>query len=711
MPLRRLLLSTLVALGSSAGVATAQPAAAIERDLQLAIVEAEDTRNLSSGLLDLLSHDYPQVRERAALAVGRIGDPYGVNALIPLLMSDPDLSVRAMAAFALGEIGTGGDASLNLVIANERESTAVRSRAIEALGKIIAQVSETEVLRRQSALALIVSALSVESARETPDPEFVVLGLTAALRTRPPEIGPVAARFLDSPNDAIRGAAAGTLARLGLSDGIATARRLARDDPSAAVRANTLRLASTETRAFDLVRNGLEDPDLRVRVTAVRTLPRFAEMGGVAALIARAEELVPVPAQPGTPAVAAGSEAFNELLEIAQALGQALPGTRDPDAYSLLLTLRSTVARDAPEIEQSLARIDPARYISEQPFSLSRPEQLAAAFGDRNRVAAWAAALGEFSSLSAEDSAAAMLRSLAIRNLRSWLAARMVPRQAVPDILLALEALRDPELAMSARLQLIGDDTTALSTAASILATLPPDQESERRLTEALAPALRGQSDEVALSIINALAVQKTPTANAAIQQTALESRSHAVVQLALTQLTANGVSDIAIGNASSRTRNTVADYARALDRVGRTVVAIVSTSRGEFAMRLNAEAAPLTVDNFVQLAAQGYFNGLAFHRVVPNFVVQTGDPRGDGTGGPGYEIRCEVNPLPYVRGAVGMALSGKDTGGSQWFVTHSPQPHLDGGYTVFAYVDAGMDVIDRLVRGDRIVSIEVQVR
>jgi cyclophilin family peptidyl-prolyl cis-trans isomerase len=93
---------------------------------------------------------------------------------------------------------------------------------------------------------------------------------------------------------------------------------------------------------------------------------------------------------------------------------------------------------------------------------------------------------------------------------------------------------------------------------------------------------------------------------------------------------------------------------------------------------------------------------------VVPNFVIQDGDPRGDGNGGPGYQIRCEINQSPYGRGAVGMALSGKDTGGSQWFVTHAPQPHLDGGYTVFGNVISGMDVVDSIARGDVIQSIVI---
>jgi len=109
-----------------------------------------------------------------------------------------------------------------------------------------------------------------------------------------------------------------------------------------------------------------------------------------------------------------------------------------------------------------------------------------------------------------------------------------------------------------------------------------------------------------------------------------------------------------------------------------------------------------------VGLAQRGYFDGLSFHRVVPNFVIQDGDPTGTGSGGPGYSIRCEYNRLRYDAGAVGMALSGKDTGGSQWFITHSPQPHLNGRYTIFAHVARGMDVVSAIVQGDRVLKVEL---
>jgi cyclophilin family peptidyl-prolyl cis-trans isomerase len=132
-------------------------------------------------------------------------------------------------------------------------------------------------------------------------------------------------------------------------------------------------------------------------------------------------------------------------------------------------------------------------------------------------------------------------------------------------------------------------------------------------------------------------------------------------------------------------------------------------TERGTITIELFASDAPLTVDNFLGLARAGYYDGVRFHRVVPNFVAQDGDPRGDGNGGPGYTIRDELNRRRYRRGAVGMALSGPDTGGSQYFIALSPQPHLDGHYTVFGRVVGGFDVMDAIVRDDRILRIEAR--
>ncbi|MBE0567640.1 MAG: peptidylprolyl isomerase [Krumholzibacteria bacterium] len=124
-------------------------------------------------------------------------------------------------------------------------------------------------------------------------------------------------------------------------------------------------------------------------------------------------------------------------------------------------------------------------------------------------------------------------------------------------------------------------------------------------------------------------------------------------------------------------------------------------TGRGTFELRLRADVAPNTCAVFLDLVRRGFYDGLTFHRVVPDFVVQGGDPTGTGWGGPGYTIRSEWSPLPYARGAVGIAHSGKDTGGSQWFVTLSEQPHLVGRYTVFAEVAEGLEVFDAMQPGD----------
>lgn len=135
---------------------------------------------------------------------------------------------------------------------------------------------------------------------------------------------------------------------------------------------------------------------------------------------------------------------------------------------------------------------------------------------------------------------------------------------------------------------------------------------------------------------------------------------------------------------------------------------AIIHTERGDIEISFYREEAVQTVKNWVRLAERGWFNATAFHRVVPNFVIQDGDPTGTGSGGPGYTIRCEYNRLKYEPGMVGMALSGKDTGGSQWFITHSPQHHLDGKYTIFAKVVKGMEVVNQVTQGDRITGVDI---
>ncbi len=134
-------------------------------------------------------------------------------------------------------------------------------------------------------------------------------------------------------------------------------------------------------------------------------------------------------------------------------------------------------------------------------------------------------------------------------------------------------------------------------------------------------------------------------------------------------------------------------------------------TTAGNFTIELLPEKAPVTVANFSSLVQQNFYNGIYFHRVVPGFVIQAGDPRGDGWGGANNAIPCEYNDLDYDRGMVGMALSGKDTGTSQFFITQTPQPHLNGKYTIFGRVISGMDTVESIMIFDRIVKTELVVK
>jgi cyclophilin family peptidyl-prolyl cis-trans isomerase len=137
-------------------------------------------------------------------------------------------------------------------------------------------------------------------------------------------------------------------------------------------------------------------------------------------------------------------------------------------------------------------------------------------------------------------------------------------------------------------------------------------------------------------------------------------------------------------------------------------LAAVLKTSRGDITIAFERELAPVAVHTFVTLARQGAYRGTPFHRVIADFVAQGGDPRGDGSGGPGFSIPCENSDAAFSRGAVGIATAGKDTGGSQFFLVHSSQPHLDGRYTLFAHVTDGLDVMDTLQKDDILVDVDV---
>jgi cyclophilin family peptidyl-prolyl cis-trans isomerase/HEAT repeat protein len=716
-------LSCLFVIATAREAYTQKPAresrssvSSVPQNTLLRIVRAEDERRWDADLSGLLLDRNAAVRARAALAAGRIGDERAVPSLVTLLQQDKDDNVQAMAAFALGETETAAAADSLVAELAKPDPARERARIVEALGKITAALPATDETRVKAFRKGIYAALEFEAARRSrPDTDMILFGLTAALRARPEGAGKMIAEFLAYGDARIRADAANALARLRANNGNEQLRKLLATDPDAVVRANSARvLGATEDEAgFEaLLERALRDSDLRVRVSAIRALAGLKDSRAANPLLKRGDEwsadtLRTVPGR------------ANEVLEIVSTIGRLLQGTEDNNARSWIKRTRIGFQNSAPEAEIALVRISPHAYLAELGTgAAARKKAQETLLLNWNAASSLAQGLGEIAALPDSTRDKAQLAEQAQDILRAMLDYRnsgiiintlvaVHSEYAIPDVLRAFAVFKPKGLNSLLIAHLAETDIVVRATAAELLGELPPDELNTSALIKALLLALADKRNDAALSILDSLGKQKTAVANEAIK-TALNSPDYLIRLHAAALLKGNGGGDFSTRIGRVQTRNTLADYQRAISRIGRNVRALVSTTRGSFTIELLSDAAPLTVDNFVQLAKRGYFEGITFHRVIPNFVIQDGDPRGDGNGGPGYQIRCEINQVPYDRGAVGMALSGKDTGGSQWFVTHSRQPHLDGGYTLFGRVVSGMEVVDGITRGDVIRDIVI---
>ncbi len=673
----------------------------------LAITKAEDERRWDDDLRKLFSSPNAQIRKRAALAAGRIGNADSVEPLTVLLNSDADKGVRAMAAFAIGEVQSEkGANALVTVIKSANSTVELKARAVEALGKIAGALPKEQEARQRELGALIRDTLEAEAQKtSTPNRLTILLGLTATLRSRPVNAGSTIAKFLNSSDPRIRSDAANALARLRLKDGNERLRFLVDTDLDPNVRANAARvLGITEDKdSFQsLLKRATADFDSRVRVSGIRALASLKNANAADLLLNH------ITSNP------------NEILEIATTVGRLIPQTEYKDAIYWLRRANENLNHNAPEIDIAFARVAPATYLADFGTDAQAKRKVQETILLNWRAAAGiAAGLGEIAALPEAAKNKAEFAATAQTLLRAMLDYRnsgltintlvaVNSEYAIPDVLRALAAFKPQDLATVARAHLKESDVVVRGTAADLLGDLPPSDENTRALAAAWPETANDKLNDAALSILDALGKQKTAAANDLIKE-ALKSSDSLIRRRAVNILKTNGAGDFSSQIGTVQSRNTDADYKRALGRIGKTVQAVVTTSKGSFTIDLLPEAAPLTVDNFVQLAERNYFRNVTIHRVVPNFVIQDGDPRGDGNGGPGYQIRCEINQELYDRAAVGMALSGKDTGGSQWFVTHAPQPHLDGDYTIFGRVTTGMDVVDKIVRGDVIQSIIIK--
>ncbi|MBX3279998.1 MAG: HEAT repeat domain-containing protein [Acidobacteria bacterium] len=667
-----LLLSATSATSQSASKA----GASIPPSIHARILQLEDERDIGGDELPRLLKDPREaVRERAALALGRIGDRRATRALIEAMNTDASLRVRKTAAFALGESDDAQaiPALLNL-LDQEAVPLGVGAGIVEALGKLGSLPSVEEGIRAQIGDRILRRALPPAPEKLDPDDQlFVSLTISALSRLRAAESVPFLARYLQSPHAAIRADAANALFRLRRPIAAAAPDLIvAATDADADVRANAARAlgASGDTKALDPLVKLLGDPDPRVAVNAVRGLQLLGVASGVQLLISASEKwLATLPSDPSM---------INLLLESASALGNL----RSPTALPFMQRLRDAVGIGShQEVEVALVRLG----------VFTPPESVKT--DDWRRLANLAAGYGESNNQRAE----AALREMLDRK----------ESRIVSAALRALSQQRVRDLAVLLHKHMTSPDVFVRSTAASLAAPLRDDATLDA-LIAAYNLSSRDANNDAKLSILRSLSGFKNPKAIEAVR-TALSDQDHLVRRAAIEALKLQGekTTDMTVGKV--RTGRTRAFYTQIANRINRPVTATIHTDCGVILLELFAADAPLTVDNFVGLARRGFFNGIAFHRVVPNFVIQGGDPRGDGEGGPGRQIRCEINTRRYERGSLGMALSGKDTGGSQFFITHSPQPHLDGGYTVFGRVLRGQEVVDRMTRGDRIRRVVIR--
>lgn len=655
------------------------------------ILKLEDERNLNNGELEkLLENASPNIRARAALAIGRIGDKSGTSGLINLFRNEKIDAVRVITAFALGEMeDQAAIDALQSAIDNSRESFELRARSAEAMGKILSLPSNIESTGKAGIERLnesIIRLLPLPSAMLPPQQrDLTGLLITALMRIRSASSVEPLTLQLKSRNPEIRSQAANALSRLRMpiATSVPALIKSLRDADEDA-RANAARAlgVTKDKSAVDPLIAALSDKSDKVVVSALRALASISDSRAVMPLLDLGQGRLKMAQGPL-------SDEADILLELSVALGSF----KDERALPFLRELRewSHEAGGHPEIEIAIARFGAAEFF--KPVG----RELYPDYDNWRHLASFASGLGELPVEVALDPLLKMLNSASSNPRKDLL-------NAVPEILRALVKIKTKGVDVILRDSLASDDESIRTTAASLIANFPAD-ENLKALIAAFNRIKDQRSTDDKPALLTALSKYRNPEAVNTIKS-ALTDRDHLIRRRAIELLKQAGVGDFSNSIGIVDTGHTTGYYSGLIRLMNRKIMAVINTNKGPITLELYPKDAPNTVQSFISLSKKGFFNGISFHRVVSNFVIQGGDPQGTGEGGPGYQIRCEINTKPYLRGALGMALSGKDTGGSQFFITHAPQPHLDGGYTVFGKVINGMKIVDRIVRGDSIKSI-----
>ena len=653
--------------------------------IQRQIATAQDERN-TAALLPFLRAENPAYRAAAAEAFGSVQTPAAVPALLPLLR-DAAPPVRRAAAYALGQTADSAAVdSLRVRVLQEPDGR-VRRTVQEALGRCVsrrtvAELWRVEILTDTARAAALAAGLQCLAVRGLMTPEAV--RRTVALLTNFPNL-PNGARLAAATALARTRGLDADLARLALP----TLLRLATKDRYFAVRSATAvalgRVAALPATSpatsptpnpqsptpkiqnqtppaaqatAALLRLAAHDADARVRVMALRALPfqpTFYAASRAAVLAALAD------LRPGVALTAAEwllAHGRGETGSDLAARASKLAAWR-PRAVLLAAALRlASPASTASQIEALQKRYKAAPTAYEKGFLLQALGEAPAAFAF---VRAETQTAGQ-----APVVAGYGLAALLTMRRNPAFATSLVPvfeeslRQALAggdlaQVTAAAEALADTALAPHPQPAALASDLAALHTAQTRL-TLPRDIEAWLALQTTL--------DKLGKT------TRPTPAPKGTAAQHPIDWKLVETIP------------------AGQRVR--------------------LRTTQGELVVALLVNDAPGAVGSFVALARAGFYDGLYFHRVIPNFVAQGGDPRGDGAGSAPYTLRSELPDLSYQEGSLGLASAGKDTESCQFFITHAPTPHLNGRYPIFGRVVQGLDVLPRLEIGDRILGVTV---
>lgn len=625
------------------------------------ILRAEDRRVVDDPLLARLGDADPAVRAKAVRALGRIGDPTS-RPRIEAAATDADPRVRAASALALGLLGDPAGEPAAATLARDPDP-AVRARAVEAIGRMGAPAGGPLVVEALGDPIPTVRFEAALAAWKLRDPVPALDGLVHLLKDEDRAVrfasGYAIARLGSAPF--VPASSGATVARLSESDlrRIRSAAAEAVGDPEAEVRMQVARALTQPATPAERTALGalVGDRDVRVRINSLRAL-----------------------SYPGAPLDPYLKRALLDRdRRVLRTVIEGLGRVGGVEAQKVLTDgIRGKGDRNPWVLEaahESLAEVAPSLRAEIGSLLASSPEETL-------RAAAGPILAG------ADDPRAIEVAEHLVADPSPRVAAAAVPAAAkregaIAGVLARAASAPDPvvraAVAEALGRRIADDGATALLE--RLWAAAASDPIPDARL-EAVAAAAKAPDDPRAKAILDAARTDR----DVVVRRRA--GGGGPAVDLPIEHYEA------------------IVRFARA----PRAVVVVVrrgNLASGGFTLQLDTDEAPLASWNFWELASKGFYDGLVVHRVVPNFVVQDGDPRGDGWGGPGYAIRDEYGAAHFAGGTLGMASSGKDTAGSQWFVTVSAQPHLDGRYTVFGRVGRHFaEVVSRIEPGDRVVKI-----